>query len=249
MLAKLQIGDIAAGTAVSSKLTIAAENWLAADFEIADGSVRHRRVVGKVPKGAVRGEIRIVLFPMGLIEFAAGKLLPGLADDLGGCDRKDLEEPIRDVGEPQIGIHFIDPVTCGLCDIAKSLFARFDCDIIGGLRLGGSKMGQQPMTHDPNISAGRVQWRLNSNTEKPLAIKIDGGRASFEHGRGACRFLGGHCECIEFAGHDPSGSLMKAADARSLGGGKDPAATAKDRDDRVDLGGDLVANVLKNAGF
>jgi hypothetical protein len=42
---------------------------------------------------------------------------------------------------------------------------------------------------------------------------------------------------------------MKAADARLLRAGKDPAATTKDRDDRVDLGGDLVANVLKNAGF
>src|SRR4029079_4622432 len=41
---------------------------------------------------------------------------------------------------------------------------------------------------------------------------------------------------------------MKAADARLLGGGNDPAAFAKDRDYRLDLG-DLVANVLKSAGF
>jgi hypothetical protein len=33
---------------------------------------------------------------------------------------------------------------------------------------------------------------------------------------------------------------MKAADARSHGGGNDPAAAAEYRDDRVDLGGDLV---------
>jgi len=42
---------------------------------------------------------------------------------------------------------------------------------------------------------------------------------------------------------------VKVADARSFGGGNDLAAAAKDCDDRVDLGGDLVANVLKNAGF
>jgi hypothetical protein len=67
-----------------------------------------------------------------------------------------IEEPERAGSKAQTGIHLIDPVTCGLCHIAKSLFARFDCNIIGNLRLGCSKMGQQPVTHDPNISAGFV---------------------------------------------------------------------------------------------
>ncbi|HEY4738937.1 MAG TPA: hypothetical protein VIH63_16240 [Xanthobacteraceae bacterium] len=42
---------------------------------------------------------------------------------------------------------------------------------------------------------------------------------------------------------------MKAADARSAGGGNDLAAAARNYDDSVNLSGDLVANVLKNAGF
>ena len=56
---------------------------------------------------------------------------------------------------------------------------------------------------------------------------------------------------IEFdlADHDFCGVLMKVADARSFGRSDDPTTTAEDCDDSVDLVGDLVANILKNADF
>jgi hypothetical protein len=42
---------------------------------------------------------------------------------------------------------------------------------------------------------------------------------------------------------------MKVANARSFGRSDNPTATAEDCDDSVDLVGDLVANILKNADF
>jgi hypothetical protein len=42
---------------------------------------------------------------------------------------------------------------------------------------------------------------------------------------------------------------MKVANARSFGRGDDPTTATDDCDGSIDLVGDLVANILKNADF
>ena len=54
---------------------------------------------------------------------------------------------------------------------------------------------------------------------------------------------------VDLASHDLGRTLMEAADALPFGGGYNATAAAENRNNRVDLGGDLIANVLKDAGF
>ena len=105
------------------------------------------------------------------------------------------------------------------------------------------------MPHNANVSSGVINWGSNRNTEEALAFKIDSGGAPFEHAGRSRRFLCGHIERVDLANHDFCGVLMKVANARSFGRSDDPTTTAEDCDDSVDLVGDLVANILKNADF
>ena len=74
-------------------------------------------------------------FPMRLIEFATGKFLASFADHLLRPDGKYFEKTIRNVSESQVGVHFIDPITGGVCYISKSLLARLDRKIVCSLCL------------------------------------------------------------------------------------------------------------------
>ncbi len=88
----------------------------------------------------MRGEFGVMLFPMRLIEFAAGKFLAGLADHLLRPDGKYFEETVRNISETQVGVHFIDPVAGGVCYIPKSFLARLDPQIVGSLCLRRPQM-------------------------------------------------------------------------------------------------------------
>ena len=105
------------------------------------------------------------------------------------------------------------------------------------------------MPHNANVSSGVINWGSNPNTEEALAFKIDSGGAPFKHAGRSRRFLCGHIDRVDLADHDFCGVLMKVADAHSFGRSDDPTTTAEDCDDSVDLVGDLVANILKNADF
>src|SRR5215208_3540093 len=77
LLAQLQICNVAARSAIASKLAIAVKNRFPADLEVADRTIRHGRVVSEVAERSACVQVQIVLLP-GFIEFASGKLLSGL---------------------------------------------------------------------------------------------------------------------------------------------------------------------------
>src|SRR5262245_22744493 len=88
LFAEFEVSDVTACAAVASEFAISPKNRFAADLQIPHRTIRHRCVVSKISKRSVRGEFGIMLFPMRLIEFAAGKFLTSLADHLLRPDGK-----------------------------------------------------------------------------------------------------------------------------------------------------------------
>ena len=176
-----ELRDVPSRTAIARETVVRLEDRFPADLDGAKLPVLQLRAVGEVAEGTVRGQVRVMFSPMRLVERTPRELFARLADDVAGRHGEYLEKTRRQVGEPQIRAHFPDPVTGAFSHVAETLLAPLELPLLQKRR--------DPVLNHAAVWPRDAQRRRNSDAEDALPVHLDRYRATFQHGRGAHRFV------------------------------------------------------------
>ena len=115
--------DVAPDAAIAEELTARPEHRLAADRDVAHVGAGGADVIAEVLKRAMRRQVVQVVLPLLRVDVLGRNVGAPLAEDGGHVEPQHLAVAVREVGKPQVRIHFPEPVRGDLGDVAEPLFA------------------------------------------------------------------------------------------------------------------------------
>ena len=119
-------GDVDAGAAVTLEVAIVVEDRHTTDANAKGIAVPRRKVIPEIMERPVRFQVGEMFPPLLIVQILFSHLAAGLADEVVTTESRNPKVPAREIGKPQVLVHFPKPVRRHLGEILEAFPALLE---------------------------------------------------------------------------------------------------------------------------